>query len=92
MTYELASWLFTVAVFGRIGWSVAGRRQHRSGFTTFAALVVAAMAGFLLGGTIIVFGAGKFLVLLRWIAVGACVGAGMRLARTNSRLSRAAHA
>ena len=86
MDLGLIGLLVTVMVFGVVGWIVASLRQGRSSVKTFAVLSLMAALGFRFGGHIIVFGVDEFWMLLRWLAVSACVGAGLRLALTNHRL------
>ena len=88
MALSILSILITISVFGQIGWLAASQRESRSGVKTFVALFVAAAVGFVIGGNIIVFGIQKFTMLLNWVSVSACVGAGLRLALTNRQLKK----
>ena len=92
MAISIISFLVTVGVFGQVGWIAGAQRESRSGVMTFTTLGFAAVAGFLFGGNIIVFGIQEFSMLLSWVSVSACFGAGLRLALTNRRLKQVENA
>lgn len=68
------SWIFTIAVFGAIGWLIASRRLKPAGPLTYVALLVVAAGGYYVGVDTRLVDVGGFEVLLNWVIVSCCVG------------------
>jgi hypothetical protein len=66
--------LFTIGLFGSLGWVMASRRRRPSGLVPFVILLGVAAAGFFVGTSVIVFGVDGFKMFLSWIIVSSCLG------------------
>lgn len=68
------SWIFTIVVFGSIGWLIASRRSGPASPLVYVVLLLGAIGGYFVGTGARLVDVDGFKVFVNWAIVACCVG------------------